>query len=159
MLNTENKKVTNNQPSIENSLSSRSPDKPDAELMRLMQIQVGAANPLNTAEINPMLAQSIESLAPRDNAEAMLITQMVSTHNIIMTLAIGVASEIRHHINERYTRTNALTKLLNAYTRQMEALTTYRGKQTNQKITVEQVTVESGGQAIVGNVNAGGSQS
>lgn len=146
------------QSELKNGLIKESPGKPDAELMRVMKVQVEGANPLIAPEINPILGQAIESLAPRDNAEAMLMTQMVSTHNVIMTLAIGVASEVRHNVTDRYPRSNALAKLLNAYTRQLEALTIYRGKQSNQKITVEQVTVESGGQAVVGHINTGGGQ-
>lgn len=40
------------------------------------------------------------------------------------------------------------------YTQQLAALDKHRGK-GQQKITVERVTVESGGRAIVGNVDAG----
>jgi hypothetical protein len=46
-----------------------------------------------------------------------------------------------------------LSKLLQTYTRQMEVLDKHRGK-GQQKITVEHVTVEAGGQAIVGNISA-----
>jgi hypothetical protein len=42
--------------------------------------------------------------------------------------------------------------LLNVFTRQVEALKSYRGKKSTQKIIVEQVKVESDGQAVVGNV-------
>lgn len=42
-------------------------------------------------------------------------------------------------------------KLLGIYERQLAALDKHRGK-GQQKITVEHVTVEAGGQAIVGNV-------
>lgn len=72
-----------------------------------------------------------------------------------MTLTISAASEIKNNIGDRYPRANILAKLIHAYVRQMEALTHYREKQTDPKIMVKQVTVESGGQAIVGNVKTG----
>ena len=49
----------------------------------------------------------------------------------------------------------ALNKLARTFTTQVEALKRYRtGGQ--QKVTVEHVTVNEGGQAIVGNVETGG---
>ena len=50
---------------------------------------------------------------------------------------------------------NCATKLLRVYQETTRALEKYRGR-TDQKITVEHVHVNAGGQAIVGNVNTGG---
>ncbi len=44
-------------------------------------------------------------------------------------------------------------KLLNTYTRQVEVLDKHRGK-GQQQVTVKYVNVESGGQAVVGNVQS-----
>jgi len=49
------------------------------------------------------------------------------------------------------------TKLLSLYARQVEVLDKHRGK-GQQKVTVEHVHVEKGGQAIVGNVETGGTK-
>ena len=46
---------------------------------------------------------------------------------------------------------NRATKLMRTFVAQMEALTRYRGK-GQQKVTVEHVHVNAGGQAIVGSV-------
>ena len=46
---------------------------------------------------------------------------------------------------------NSANKLTRTYTMQMEALNRYRGK-GQQKMTVEHVHINSGGQAIIGNV-------
>jgi len=49
---------------------------------------------------------------------------------------------------------NRATKLLRTFATMAECLRTYRGG-GQQKVTVEHVTVQSGGQAIVGTVNRG----
>jgi len=55
----------------------------------------------------------------------------------------------------RVANVNHATKMLRTFTAQMEALKKYRtGGQ--QKVTVEHVHVNEGGQAIVGNVSQGG---
>jgi len=48
---------------------------------------------------------------------------------------------------------NLANKLLRTYTAQVEALSRYRGK-GQQTVRVEHVTVQAGGQAIVGAVNS-----
>ena len=48
-----------------------------------------------------------------------------------------------------------LNKLTRTFATQVEALKRYRSK-GEQKVTVEHVTVNEGGQAIVGNVETGG---
>ena len=48
----------------------------------------------------------------------------------------------------------ALNKLARTFTTQIEALKRYRST-AQQKVTVEHVTVQAGGQAIVGNVSHG----
>ena len=54
---------------------------------------------------------------------------------------------------EAYER--AVTKLSRTYLAQMDALKKYRAK-AQQTVRVERVTVNEGGQAIVGSVHAGG---
>lgn len=49
-------------------------------------------------------------------------------------------------------------KLMMIYARQVEALDKHRGK-GQQKVTVEYVNVEAGGQAVVGNVEAAAARS
>ncbi len=49
---------------------------------------------------------------------------------------------------------NQSAKLMRVFTAQMEALQRYRGKSTQQKVTVEHVHVHQGGQAIVGAVSS-----
>jgi len=94
----------------------------------------------------------LDSMAPTDAAEALLFTQMAAVHQATMMLA----RRLNHveNIPQQDAAERALNKLGRTYAAQMDTLKRYRSK--GQTVRVERVTVESGGQAIVGNVNKGG---
>ncbi len=95
----------------------------------------------------------VRSVGPRDGLEAMLATQMGAIHAATMMLA----RRLNHvdTIPQQDAAERALNKLARTFVMQMEALKRYRtGGQ--QKVTVEHVTVNAGGQAIVGAVETGG---
>ena len=100
-----------------------------------------------------MASANFAELEPRDAIEAMLIAQMTATY-----VAMTVLSE-RHfgagsfQVRESYER--SVTRLSRTYLAQMDALKKYRAK-AQQVVRVERVTVEEGGQAIVGNVDGVG---
>jgi len=97
----------------------------------------------------------LSEIAPRDGVEGMLAAQMVATHEMVMIMARrSVASETVDVIE---SAVNLTAKLNRSFTAQMDALQRYRTK-GQQKIIVEhqQVTVESGGQAVIGDVHHGG---
>lgn len=103
-------------------------------------------------QINALLA-GIASIGPRDDIEMMLAAQMVLAHELSMKMA----RQVRHAdtIPQQDSAERGFNKMTRTYTTQMEALRKHRhGGQ--QKVTVEHVTVNSGGQVIVGNVEAGG---
>ncbi len=89
---------------------------------------------------------------PRDQMEAMLAVQMglVQLHIARQSNALMTAGLIMQHESAR----NGLTKLCRAYTGQLDALKRYRTG-GEQKVTVEHVTVNAGGRAIVGPVSTG----
>lgn len=95
----------------------------------------------------------IRDLAPRDAVERMLAVQLVATH--VATVRAGrwmATAETLPQIEAHYTGFN---KLARTFAAQIEALRKHRtGGQ--QKVVVEHVTVNEGGQAIVGNVSHGG---
>ena len=99
----------------------------------------------------------LAGIGPKDAVESMLAAQMVATHDAAMALL-----KRSHHPQQDFPGMDMTLKhairLLQLYTRQVETLAKYRGK-GQQKITVEHVTVEAGGQAIVGNVTAGAARS
>lgn len=95
--------------------------------------------------------QSLEALAPRNEIESMLSTQMIATHLAAME-CLKRAALPEQTFEGRQSGLKHANKLMSLYLRQVETLDKHRGK-GQQKITVEHVNVEAGGQAIVGNVN------
>jgi hypothetical protein len=97
--------------------------------------------------------QLFESLAPSDGAEAMLAMQMVGTHSAAMEcLRRAMIPDQMPRARDSCLRD--AQKMMTLYTRQLETLNRHRGK-GQQKVTVEYVNVEAGGQAIVGSVDTG----
>lgn len=93
---------------------------------------------------------ALQQIAPRNELEGMLAAQMISTHNAAMECLRRAMME-GQTFGGRDQNLKHAAKLLGIYERQLAALDKHRGK-GQQKITVEHVTVEAGGQAIVGNV-------
>jgi hypothetical protein len=107
---------------------------------------------LEERDLNFMLA-IVKGIEPRDQIEAMLATQMAAVHNATMTFA-GRLNRVGN-ILQQDSAERAFNKLARTFAAQVEALKRYRtGGQ--QKVTVEHVTVNAGGQAIVGSVAAPG---
>jgi hypothetical protein len=99
--------------------------------------------------INFMLSV-VKGIEPKDEIEAMLAAQMAAVHMASMTFARRLAHV--DNIPQQDSAERAFNKLARTFTTQMEALKRYRtGGQ--QKVTVEHVTVNEGGQAIVGSVS------
>lgn len=101
------------------------------------------------------LLSVVRAVEPRDELEAMLAVQMAAIHQATMMMA----RRLNHveNIPQQDAAERALNKLARTYAMQMEALKRYRtGGQ--QKVTVEHVTVNAGGQAIVGAVHSASPQ-
>jgi hypothetical protein len=93
-------------------------------------------------------------MKPKDSVEAMIITQMISVHE--MALLSSERALITEQPDEFVGKNiNRAAKLCRTYASLVEALNKHRTK-GQQKITVQHVNVENGGQAIVGDVNQGG---
>ncbi len=104
------------------------------------------------AGINFMLSV-VKGVEPRDQVETMLAAQMAAVHMATMTFARRLAHV--DNIPQQDAAERAFNKLARTFAAQMEALKRYRtGGQ--QRVTVEHVTVNEGGQAVVGNVTQGG---
>ena len=91
----------------------------------------------------------IASIKPRDELETMLAAQMAAVHAATMTQARRLAHV--ETIPQQDSAERALSKLARTFATQMETLKRYRTG-GEQKVTVHHVTVNEGGQAIVGNV-------
>ncbi len=91
----------------------------------------------------------------RDELEGMLGAQMIATHNAAME-CFRRAMHREQSFEGRRQNLEFATKLTRSYTALLEALDRHRGKGQPQVVRVERVTVEAGGQAIVGAVSQGG---
>jgi hypothetical protein len=118
----------------------------------LLQLQAAARSPFGTVSetaMNAALAM-IAAAAPRDEIEAALAIQMACTHtaarSILSKLDSGLATERRIAAFG-----SAAARLIKTYAMQVEVLRRLRhGGQ--QYVRVEHVHVNSGGQAVIGNV-------
>ncbi len=116
----------------------------------IQQIATVGARAVRADSTNSNFVLSVvRSVEPRDELEAMLATQMGAIHIATMMLA----RRLNHvdTIQQQDAAERALNKLARTFAMQIAALKHYRtGGQ--QKVTVEHVTVNAGGQAIVGAV-------
>ena len=98
--------------------------------------------------------QGLIGIAPQDELEGMLAAQLIACHHA--SIECYRRAMIREQTFEgRREELNQANKLSRTYTTLLESLNRHRGK-GQQKVTVEHVHVHEGGQAIVGNVEAGG---
>jgi hypothetical protein len=86
---------------------------------------------------------------PKDQIAAMLASQMAATHMAAIKFIGRLAQFESTELHDCHERT--LSKLLRAFIMQVEAFNRYQNG-GEQKVTVQQVSVSEGSQAIVGNV-------
>jgi hypothetical protein len=94
----------------------------------------------------------VKGINPRDHIEAMVAAQMAATHAATMKSFrdLADAQDLQH----RDAAERTVNKLMRTFATLVEALKRYRAG-TEQTVTVQQVNVSEGGQAIVGNVTQG----
>lgn len=121
----------------------------------------GLANQLGNAAIKGrevdeaavcFFASMVAGIKPEDQLEAMLAAQMAAIHNATMVFARRLAHV--DNIAQQDSAERAFNKLARTFTMQLEALKRYRS--SGQQVVVKHVTVNDGGQAVVGNITAGG---
>jgi hypothetical protein len=117
----------------------------------IMQLSKAGGGEANELVLNFMLAV-IKGIKPRDQMEAMLGAQMAAVHLATMRSSRDLAEA--DSLPHRDSAERTFNKLARTFLSQMEGLKRYRmgGEQT---VTVQQVNVGEGGQAIVGNVTQG----
>ena len=99
-------------------------------------------------ELNFMLSV-VKGAKPKDQIEAMLAAQMAAVHMATMEFARRLANV--ENTAQQDSAERAFNKLARTFAAQVEALKRYRSR-GDQTVRVEHVTVNEGGQAIVGNV-------
>lgn len=97
-----------------------------------------------------LLAMGAE-LEPQDAIEAMLVTQIGLAHVGSMTALGKMADATNDQVRESYSRIAA--RMNQAFLNQIDALRRHRAR-SSPAVSVGQVTVNEGGQAIVGTVHA-----
>jgi hypothetical protein len=105
-------------------------------------------------EIINCIIPLMKAIGPKNELETMLACQMIGVHHMSMQM-MKRAMLPDQTVDGVNFNVNRATKLTRTFIAQMEALDKHRGK-GQQKITVEHVTVNEGGQAVVGNVGQGG---
>ena len=94
----------------------------------------------------------LRAIAPANELETMLAVQMIGVHYLATTMMRrAMLSETVDAVD---SCVNRVTKLTRTFTAQLEALNRHRGK-GGQKVRVEHIHINEGGQAIVGNVGGG----
>ena len=116
---------------------------------------INAGTPTRSADDRGLnfMVSVVKSIEPKDQIEAMLASQMAAVQMATMTFARRLAHV--ENIDQQDSAIKGFTKLTRCFTAQVEALKKYRSN-GQQKVTVEHVTVNEGGQAIVGSVDQGG---
>ena len=94
----------------------------------------------------------IAGIEPQDELETMLAMQMVAVHMATMTFTRRLAHV--ETLDQQHGSERALNKLARTFAMQLEALKRYRTG-GEQKVVVQHVNVNEGGQAIVGAVDRG----
>jgi len=130
-----------------NALGATDRDAMDGILRQLVRASVSGGSP---DEVNlSFMISMVKSIKPRDSVEAMLVAQMVSVHVMAMRCAHHLANA--KDIAQHDSAARALGRLARTFPAQIEALNRYRSH-GEPAITVQNVKVEDGGKAIVGNV-------
>ena len=122
-------------------------DAMDGILRQLVRASVSGNHP-DEVTLSFMIAM-VKSIRPRDSVEAMLVAQMVSVHVMAMRCAqhLARAGDIAQHDSAA----RALGRLARTFPAQIDALNRHRSH-GEPAITVQNVSVADGGNAIVGNV-------
>jgi hypothetical protein len=96
-----------------------------------------------------MMLAFIKSVEPRDEIEAALCAQMAASHVATMRFANRLAHA--ETLQDQDSAERTYNRLARTFATQVEALQRYRAGSA-QKVTVQNVSVNRGGQAVVGNV-------
>ena len=151
LLQISNGVVTVDQAATQKAFASADSDFIDGLLHQI--VNVGSSGKTADEKGSSFVAAIIKGIEPRDQIETLLAAQMAAVHNATMTFARRLAH--CDTIPQQDSAERAFNKLARTFATQMEALKRYRtGGQ--QHVTVKHVTVNDGGQAIVGNVGNGG---
>lgn len=107
---------------------------------------------------NQAMLSAMVGIGPRDSVEGLLAAQMLAVHEASMD-CFRRANLPNQTFAGRDMALKYGAKLARTYATLLETLDRHRGKGQPQVVRVERVTVEAGGQAIVGVAQGGGDNS
>jgi hypothetical protein len=108
----------------------------------------------NTTDDHLIRASAVMAeMAPQNAIEAMLATQMIAANDAALFF-LNRATLNNQHPEAIDANVHRATRLMRLFTEQLEAMQKLKGKTGQQKVTVEHVHVNNGGQAIIGVVAA-----
>ena len=114
----------------------------------LANLAVVGEGDVSELELNELWA-TVREIHPRDTTEALLAVQMAAIHRATITAARRLKRV--DTIPQQDSASNMLNKLARTFAAQVETLKKYRAT-GEQNIRVQHVTVNDGGQAIVGDM-------
>ncbi len=113
----------------------------------------GCQNGEQAVKLLNQMIPIIKAIGPKNDFEATLAVQMVGIH-LLATNMMGRAMLPNQTADGVNLFISQVAKLTRTFTAQMEALNKHRGK-GQQKMTIKHVHINSGGQAIIGDVKRG----
>jgi hypothetical protein len=126
-----------------------------AQVTELLEPRIDQASEERIDSLMSIATARIAELEPTTATEAMLAVQMVGAQLAAMkflcrSTADGQTTEVADRCVLRSVR------LMRLFNEQVETMAKLKGKSGQQRVTVEHVTINDGGQAIVGSVIPGG---
>jgi hypothetical protein len=147
-------KKTTTAPSLRNSSTRKATEALSTHLyFQALSLSLDLADTSGNSKCDLVVDAALENIAPVDCLESMLVTQMIGLHE--MAIRLMKRYEANNRTGHSPSELDLAAKLMRTFAGHVETLNRHRGK-GQQKVTVEHVTVNQGGQAIVGNVNAQG---
>jgi hypothetical protein len=124
-----------------------------SQVVRIEQPNFAADTPQE--QVDQLLCKAtamVAELEPETATETLLAAQMVGAQHLAMTFMRRALVQT----DPQLTDANVLraTRLMRLFNEQLEAMAKLKGKSGQQRVVVEHVTVNEGGQAIVGAVAA-----
>lgn len=120
----------------------------------LLTLWSGAGGSEDRAKQLDAILDALENIAPRDELEGMMASQMIAAHNAVME-SFRRAMLPNQSMLGRDENLDHANKLLRSFSSLVETFNKYRGK-NQQKVVVKHVHVHEGAQAIVGMVTPHG---
>jgi hypothetical protein len=130
------------------AFATNEPDFYASILSQIAQASTRRGDKVDEVALNFIIAV-VKGIEPRDQLETMLAAQMGAIQLLTMDFACRLANADNFPQKDFAERT--LNKLARTFAAQMETLKHYRSN-GEQRVTVEHVTVNEGGKAIVGAV-------